>query len=234
MRTTAPPPSQTLSRGIRVLEVLSASAGPLTVDEIAAELHVHRSIAYRLVRTLDVHGLVTRDDGGRFALGAGLAALAAGVARDLSAEALPELTATANSLGMTVFLAVLDREDCVTLASVEPRHAVASIAQRPGTRHPAAIGAPGKAILAQLPDQDWPADVPGDTAAEVADVVRRGFATSFSEVIPNLRSVAVPLALRGRAPATLAAVYVAADRSPAAIAAALTSSAAAIRTALDG
>lgn len=234
MPTDVAAPSQTLSRGIRLLEALSASAETLSTDDIAAALGVHRSIAYRLIRTFEIHGLVMRDGGGRFSLGAGLAALAAGVARDLNAEALPELTAAANALGMTCFLAIADRADCVTLASVEPRHAVASIAQRPGTRHPLAVGAPGKAILAQTPRPEWPRDVSHATAAEIAAVQARGFATSFSEVIPNLRSVAVPLTLRGRPAATVAAVYVAADREPATIAATLGAAAAAIRSALDG
>ena len=124
--------------------MLADARGPLTIDQVAERLGVHRSVAYRLLRTLEDHGLVTRDAGGRVALGARMAALAAGVAHDLQAEALPELTAAANELGMTCFLSVLDHEECVTLSSVEPRHAVASVAQRPGTRHPVARGAPGK------------------------------------------------------------------------------------------
>ena len=126
--TTGAPASQTLSRGIRILEVLADAREPLTIDQLADRLSVHRSIAYRLLRTLEDHGLVTRDAGGRVALGARMAALAAGVAHDLQAEALPELTAAANDLGMTCFLSLLDHDECVTLVSVEPRHAVASVA----------------------------------------------------------------------------------------------------------
>ncbi|MCR2825868.1 IclR family transcriptional regulator, partial [Microbacterium sp. zg.Y909] len=149
------PASQTLSRGIRILEVLADAREALTIDEIAARLQVHRSVAYRLVRTLEDHGLVSRDASGRLTLGARMAALAAGVAHDLQAEALPELTAVANDLGMTCFLAVLDHDQCVTLASVEPRHAVASVVQRPGARHPITVGAPSKAILSTLAPDHW-------------------------------------------------------------------------------
>ncbi|WP_127819526.1 IclR family transcriptional regulator, partial [Microbacterium sp. CPCC 204701] len=152
MATTAaaPPASQTLSRGIRLLEVLADAREPLTIDLLARRLDLHRSVVYRLLRTLEDHGLVARDSVGRVQLGPRLAALAAGVAHDLQAEALPELTAVANELGMTTFLAVLDHDECVTLVSIEPRHAVASVAQRPGTRHPVTRGAPGKAILSLL------------------------------------------------------------------------------------
>jgi DNA-binding IclR family transcriptional regulator len=231
---STPPASQTLSRGIRILEVLADARAPLSIDDIAARLDVHRSVAYRLLRTLEDHGLVERDPSGRVELGARMAALAAGVAHDLQAEALPELTAVAGDLGATSFLAVLDHDECVTLSSVEPRHAVNPVAQRPGTRHPVTRGAPGKAILSLLPESSWPADVSRGLAGEVRDAASRGFATSHDEVIPSLRAVAVPLAVRGRGPAAIAVVFVASTHSDEDIAARLTRSATAIREALGG
>jgi len=234
MPDAVPPPSQTLSRGIRILEVLADARGPLTIDDIAGLLGVHRSIAYRLLRTLEHHGLVLRDAHGGVTLGPRMAALAAGVAHDLQAEALPELTAVANELGMTCFLAVLDHDECVHLVSVEPRHAVAPVAQRPGARHPVTAGASGKAILTQLPESQWPAGASDELRATVAEARRRGYATSHDEVIPSLESVAVPLALRGREPATIAVVHVASPLDPGQIAQRLTASASAVRDALGG
>ncbi|MGX5771269.1 IclR family transcriptional regulator [Microbacterium trichothecenolyticum] len=232
--STTAPASQTLSRGIRILEVLADARGPLSIDEIATRLEVHRSVAYRLLRTLEDHGLVERDAAGRIELGARLAALAAGVAHDLQAEALPELTAVAGDLGVTCFLTVLDHEECVTLSSVEPRHAVNPVAQRPGTRHPITRGAPGKAILSLLPTAAWPAGVSAELAEEVTDAAARGYATSHDEVIPSLRAVAVPLVVRGRGPAAIAVVFVASAHSDDEIATRLTRSAGAIREALGG
>jgi len=232
--STTAPASQTLSRGIRILELLADAREPLTIDELAARLEVHRSVAYRLLRTLEDHGLVARDSAGRVQLGARIAALAAGVAHDLQAEALPELTAIANELGLTCFLAVLDRDECITLSSVEPRHAVNPVAQRPGTRHPITRGAPGKAILSLLPRSSWPDAVSPELAHEVADAAARGYATSHDEVIPSLRAVAVPFAVRGRGPAAIAVVFVASAHSDDEIAARLTRSAGAIREALGG
>lgn len=232
--STTSPASQTLSRGIRILEVLADARTPLTIDELASRLGVHRSIAYRLLRTLEDHGLVTRDAAGAVSLGARMAALAAGVAHDLQAEALPELTAIANELGMTCFLGMLDGEECITLASVEPRHAVASVAQRPGARHPVTVGAPGKAILSLLPEEEWPAVVPPTLAGDVESTRIRGYATSHDEVIPTVQAVAVPLALRGQRPAAIAVVHVSTDLDDAEIAARLQRAASDIRDALDG
>ncbi|WP_298746236.1 IclR family transcriptional regulator [uncultured Serinicoccus sp.] len=228
------PASQTLSRGIRVLEVLADAGESLTIDDIAGRLEVHRSVAYRLVRTLEHHGLVVRDSSGRIELGARLAALAAGVTRDLQAQALPELTAVANDLGMTCFLSLLDRDEAITIASIEPRHAVASVAQRPGARHPVTVGAPGKAILAQVPLDQWPDGVGTGLVEEVRVVGTQGYATSHDEVIRSVQSVAVPLALRDRPPAALAVVHVVDSTDPRRVAERLSRSADAIRTALQG
>ncbi|MBO0980070.1 IclR family transcriptional regulator [Microbacterium sp. SD291] len=234
MAESTTPASQTLSRGIRILEVLADALGPLTIDEIATRLDVHRSIAYRLLRTLEDHRLVARDASGAVSLGARMAALAAGVAHDLQAEALPELTAIANELGMTCFLAVLDAEDCITLASIEPRHAVASVAQRPGARHPVTVGAPGKAILTQLAAREWPSDAAPALRDQVDAARRLGYATSHDEVIPTVQSVAVPLVVRGQRPAAIAVVHVATDLDDAEIAARLVRSASVIRESLEG
>lgn len=231
---TTRPASQTLSRGIRILEALADARAPLTIDAIARRLEVHRSVAYRLLRTLEDHGLIARDPAGLIELGPRMAALAAGVAHDLQAEALPELTAVAADLGVTCFLVVRDHDECVTLSSIEPRQAVNPVAQRPGARHPVTRGAPGKAILSMVPEGAWPAHVNGEAAQEIRDAAARGFATSHDEVIPSLRAVAVPLTVRGRGPAAIAVVFVATTHTDEEIAARLMRSATAIREALGG
>lgn len=205
--------SQTLSRGIRMLEILAASERNLSIDELASSLGVHRSVAYRLLRTLEDHGLVTRDASGRFALGTGLAALASGVARDLQQLALPELNDVANELGMTCLLAVLvDHDEAVTLVSASPRQSVAVVSYRPGHRHPITRGGPGKAILLGLPASAWPSDVPAGLRDEIDESRVRGYARSHDEVVPSLRSVAVPLTLPGQPPAAIAVIHVSFSR----------------------
>lgn len=207
--------SQTLSRGLTALELLADAEKPLTIAELSARLRLHRSITYRIVRTLEDHRLVVRNAGGELELGAGLAGLARNVARDLQSAALPELTTLSNELGMTAFIATLDGDtgEAVTLASVEPRHADAVVAQRPGNRHPVDQGAPGRAIARLLTGE--PALVP--------------YETSHDEVIPGLSSVAVPLAVRGQPPAAIAVVYLTRRTDVSAIAARLGHAAQAIR-----
>lgn len=222
------PPLQTLSRGIRMLELLADAGEPLTIPAIASRLGLHRSIAYRILRTLEDHGLVVRDAAGAVELGPRMATLARAVSRDLQSAALPQLTAVANELTMTAFIAVLDRHDVVTLVTVEPSHAHATVAQRPGTRHPLASGAPGIAIQSVLSEDQWRA-LPGEHPRQEAESAReRGYATSHDEVIAGLASIAVPLRAHGQPPAALAVVYVSTALDASAIAARLREAAAAI------
>lgn len=225
------PHSQTLSRGLRMLELLAETASPPSIAELATALGVHRSIAYRILRTLEDHGLVSRDAAGGVQLAPRMATLARGVSRDLQAAALPALTSAANDLGMTTFLAVLDRTDVVTLVSVEPSHTHAAVAQRPGSRHPLSSGAPGVAIQSLVTAAQWRA-MGESPRTDVADVMANGFAMSHDEVIRGLSSLAVPLALAGQPPAAVAVVYVASAQPPADLAHRLTAAARAIATEL--
>ncbi|MCU1480400.1 MAG: transcriptional regulator, TrmB [Subtercola sp.] len=225
------PHSQTLSRGIRVLEVLADSDGTLTIAELAAALDVHRSIVYRILRTLEDHGLVVRDASGGVSLGPRMATLARGVERNLQSAALPELTEAANELGMTTFLVVLEHLECVTLLSVEPRANVATVAQRPGTRHSLAVGAPGLAIQSLLTDRELAEHGDVERRDDAGAVGSRGYASSHDEVIAGLRSVAVPLAVPGSPRASIAVVYVASAIDEAEIGRRLVEAAAAIRAA---
>lgn len=213
--SSPPPVSQTLSRGICVLEALADADGPLSVPEIANALQLHRSIAYRLVRTLESHSLVTRHADARYTPGAGLAVLARSVQTELKSVAVPILEDAANDLGMTVFVVVEEGDQCVTLVSAEPRNAPGVVAQRPGSVHSVERGAPGLALLAASPD------VPEHRLAEIGAVHADGYATSHDEVIPGVFSVAVPLPRPTPPHAALAVVYVSSTKSAGDIAARL-------------
>ncbi|MGH3282017.1 MAG: IclR family transcriptional regulator [Trebonia sp.] len=200
-------PSQTLSRGLNALRVIAEAEKPVGIAEVAARLGLHRSIAYRIVRTLEEHRLVVRTPAGGLMPGTRLAALARAVARDLQAAALPELTAVANELGMTAFVAVLDADEVIALVSVAPRHAAASVAQRPGTRHPLHRGAPGVAIQAALTPRERSALGDERLRDEAFFAAFPGYATSHDEVIKGLSSVAVPLRVPDQPAAAIAVVY---------------------------
>jgi DNA-binding IclR family transcriptional regulator len=229
----APPQSQTLSRGIRVLEILAETSRGMSIAELAGALGVHRSIAYRILRTLEDHALVLRDAAGAFRIGPGMASLARGVARNLQSAALPELTSLAGMLQMTAFIAVRDRRECVTLVAVEPPHGEGTLVQRPGSRHSFSAGAPGIAIQSTLADDEWERLAPGEPYREESRLAARiGYAFSHDEVIPGVSSVAAAVRVPGQLPAALAVVYLGSELPTAGIGAAVARSAAAIERGL--
>ena len=122
--TVQRPARRKLSRGLSALELIAEADKPIGIAELSAQLGLHRSITYRMVRTLEEHRLVARTAAGGLVPGTRLAVLARAVARDLQSAALPELTAVANELGMTAFITVLDADEVIALVSVEPRHTV--------------------------------------------------------------------------------------------------------------
>lgn len=218
---TAGSGSQTLSRGIRILEALSAHDSAMTVAELTEELELHRSIVYRLLRTLESHRLVGRDDLGRYALGPRLATLAAGIERDLQQAAMPAMRTVADELAVTCFLVIFDRDSVTTLSSAAPHRSIVAVAQNPGTSHPLGIGAPGRAILGQIPRTSWPADLPAEMGELTTKARTDGYAVSHDEVVPGLHSVAVPLPLSDHPPLALGVVCLAPPRPDAEIAARL-------------
>jgi DNA-binding IclR family transcriptional regulator len=200
--TDSAPQSQTLDRGLRILEHLASVSAPQPIVEIASSVGLHRSIAYRLLRTLEDHQLVERDASGRYWLGLGIAALSRGVRTDLQTAALPRLNALVAELGMTAFLVIRTGDEAVTVASVEPQDTTAHVVYRPGTRHPVGRGAPGLALL--MPEPPSP-----DDRDALREARRVGWAASHGEVIPGIRSIAAPVpGPDGGARAALAVVFV--------------------------
>lgn len=186
--------SQTLARGLRALELIGDAPAPMSVAQLAEAIGIHRSMAYRLIATLEAHGFAARTPSGELELGARLVALARGVARDLQAAAAPELERVAEELQLTSFLVTYDGEAAVTLLSAQPRDLDAMVVQRPGSRHSIDVGAPGRVIRSQLDPATYPP---------------ARYEVSQSEVIEGLTSIAVPISLPQGRPAALAALSVA-------------------------
>lgn len=139
--------SQTLDRGLRVLELLSAHPEGLSVTDIAAELDVGRTVVYRLVATLDQHGFLRRSSDGRCRLGIAALSLARQIQPMLRDAAVPVLRRLADTLGATAHLTLLDGSDGLVVAVVEPARADVHVALRVGSRHPAERSIAGRAAL---------------------------------------------------------------------------------------
>lgn len=171
--------SQTLDRGLTVLELLSDSSDGLTVTEIAARLGVSRTVVYRLVVTLEQHALLRRGTDGRCRLGMAVLALARQVQPVLREAAIPALRRLADSVGATAHLTVVDGSDALAVAVVEPTRSDFHVAYRVGARHPLDRGAGGKAVLAARASGGRPFEP--------------GWIVSTGELQPGAYGVASPL-----------------------------------------
>jgi DNA-binding transcriptional ArsR family regulator len=140
--------SQTLDRGVRVLKLLADSERGLTVTELAGRLEVNRTVVYRLLATLEQHGLVRRDIGGRARVGLGVLRLAHRVHPLLREAALPALRNLAEDLGATAHLTLVDGHEALVVAVIEPSWTDFHVAYRTGLRHQLDENAAGRAILA--------------------------------------------------------------------------------------
>jgi DNA-binding IclR family transcriptional regulator len=184
--------SQTLARGLAALEIIGHAAESISVAALSQQLAIHRSMAYRLVKTLEQSGFVARANSGGFVLGPKLATLARGVSKDLRSAAAPELAAIAEALEMTAFLVTYDGEYAVTLSSAEPQNLETTLGKKPGSRHAIGQGAPGKVIQSLLNPKKFPP---------------QPFEVSENEVIQGIASIAVPLHLSSGQPAAMAVLY---------------------------
>lgn len=147
--------SQTLDRGLRVLKLLADTDHGLTVTELSNKLGVNRTVIYRLLATLEQHSLIRRDLGGRARVGLGVLRLGRQVHPLVREAALPALRSLAEEVGATAHLTLVDGNEALAVAVVEPSWTDYHVAYRTGFRHPLDRGAAGRAILAgRRPDPE--------------------------------------------------------------------------------
>lgn len=198
---------QSVDRALGILEVL-ARTGEAGVTDIAAELGVHKSTAFRLVATLEAHRLVEQTvDRGRYRLGVGILRLAGATAArlDLVQESRPICRRLAAAAGETVNIAVLAESSALYLDQV-----AGSSALQPhnwvGQHIPLHATSNGKVLLAGLDDARL--DVVLGTLApytphtitrrdrlreEIERVREQGFAVAVDELEVGLTAVAAPV-----------------------------------------
>jgi DNA-binding IclR family transcriptional regulator len=200
---------QSVDRAISVLEILARS-GDAGVSEVAAEIDVHKSTAFRLLGALESRGLVEQaGDRGKYRLGFGIVRLAGAVTGrlDVSRQGRPVLERLAEDFGETANLAVLQQHYAVNLDEVRGASAV-TVQNWVGQLTPLHATSSGKVLLAHL---SKPARTKLVAAAglerltpntvtvrarlerELAEVRDRGFALAVEEYEVGLNAMAAPV-----------------------------------------
>ncbi len=194
MTTTKPPvPTktntlQTLDRGLHALTIVATRTGGISIAQLASELDVHRAIAYRLVSTLEMHGLIARTQDGRIVTGAGVLRLSATFESQFRALARPHLMQLAQSASATAFVTVAQGDECTAIEVCEPHTMDLRVSYRVGSRHSIGSGAAGVAILAARPAS------PADPSA-VREARKLGYSVTRGELQKGAVGVACGIQL---------------------------------------
>jgi DNA-binding IclR family transcriptional regulator len=210
---------QSVDRAISVLEIL-ARQGEAGVSEVAAEIEVHKSTAFRLLNALETRGLVEQaEDRGKYRLGFGIVRLAGAVSggMDVTRHSRPVCERLAKELGETVNIAVGESQHVVNLDQVRGSSAVTAH-NWVGRLTPFHATSSGKVLLAhrsekrqaELLAHGMERFTPNTVttrrglAPHLADVHQRGYAVAIEEYEIGLNAMAAPI--RGQDGKVFAAV----------------------------
>ncbi|BEP15557.1 IclR family transcriptional regulator [Acidothermaceae bacterium B102] len=221
-KTESPGGVQSVDRAISVLEIL-ARRGSAGVSEVAEEIGVHKSTAFRLLGALEDRGLVEQaTDRGKYQLGFGILRLASAIPRrlDLVRQGRPVLDELATAFGETVNLAVIRSHYAVNVDQAVGSAAVAA-QNWTGQLTPLHATSSGKVLLAhqtpaarkQLLDAAKLARFTEHTLTsrraldqQLEAALSNGYATTFEEYEDGLNAVAA--AVRDHTGEVVAAVSV--------------------------
>jgi len=200
---------QSVDRALTVLETLALENDPIGLMELSRKVGLNASTTYRLLYTLQAHGLVWQDTGTRrYGLGLKVLQLAA-AARDrldIRQEARPFLERLARETGESANLVVLQGREAVYIDQVSSLQPIRAFSQI-GARVPLHCTGVGKVFLAAMSpterDSLLQKDLPGFTEhtitdparlGEVLDQVREdGFALDLEERQQQVRCIAAPV-----------------------------------------
>lgn len=157
---SSPRTIQAVDRAAELLKAVAHSRQPLSVGELATLTGLNRSTAWRLLATLDRHGLVERDPATqRYSVGHAVLQIAAAGDHDaLVRRARPVLQQLAIRTGETANLAVAKRFTLVYVDQVEAPNVMSP--NWLGRSVPLHATSSGKAFLAWLPREEREALTP--------------------------------------------------------------------------
>jgi DNA-binding IclR family transcriptional regulator len=219
---------QSVDRAAMLLKAIADAGQRPTVVELARLCRLNRSTAWRLLSTLERHGLVERDAvTQRYAVGYGLLRLmAAADHTPLVRRARPVLEGLAHETGETVNIAIAKRFELVYVDQVEAPQIMA--ANWHGRSVPLHATSAGKAFLAFLAEEERDAllerKLERYTRSTVVDrhrlgdeleaVRRDGYCVCVGELEEALVGVSAPVLHHHRRPLAVISVWGSEHRIP--------------------
>ena len=182
-----------LDKAVAVLDLLEA--GPATLAELVTGTGLARATAHRIAVALEHHGLVGRDDAGRFVLGPRLPELAMAAAGDVLVAACgPVLARLQDRTGESAQVFRRQGGDRVCVAAAERPSGLRDTIPV-GTVLSMHAGSAAQVLLAWEDPERLPRLLAGArfTPSTLAAVRRRGWAQSVGEREPGVASVSAPV-----------------------------------------
>jgi IclR family acetate operon transcriptional repressor len=202
-------PVQSLDRALRILAIVAEGSG-LSLSEIAARSGLAASTAYRMLTTLEAHGMVEFDRTDQL-WSIGVETYRMGAAflrrRKLVDRARVVMQDLMEKTGETANLGVAE-DDCVMFVSQVETHQAIRAFFRPGTRSSFHASGIGKAVLAHLPPERVAAIIrktglegftpktmssPAALTHDLAEIRKRGWSVDDEERHPGMRCVAAAI-----------------------------------------
>lgn len=144
--------AQTVDRALQVLKVITAQRKPILLDDISERVQLHKSITYRLVRSLEMAEFVARDPViGGYSVGSALLSLSVAIASriDIRRIVRPALEEIVKQFGETASLHVRSGNVRVCVDTAEGTHPVRRVIPI-GETLPLYAGETGRILLSGL------------------------------------------------------------------------------------
>ena len=199
---------QSLDRALEILRLLG-SEPEMRVTDLARRLEVHKSTVFRLLSTLQEHGLVEQNPTTeKYRLGYGLVRLAGAVVAelDLARASRSVLEELAVRTGETVNLAILQGDQVVNIDQIAAPNLVVNV-NWVGKQTPLHATSNGKVLLAYLAEEErrrlLSRPLPRLTPRTITDprmlekqlrrILTDGYAFTLEELELGLNAVAAPV-----------------------------------------
>lgn len=188
-----PEVSKTTDGALNILEFVG-DRGSTTIAEVARELDLSRTVAYRLLSTLEVRGFIRRTEG-VYRLGPKLFALAQHVEWAVRDAAHPHMATLVDKLRETVVLVVRDGKESLSIHRIVSRDHIVQVSYPPGLRHHILDTAAGR-VMAAFADTDDLRRLVGNrrsVGTELGRIRSSGFAIGVEDKQAGLAALAAPI-----------------------------------------
>ena len=177
---------QTLERGLLALEVIAQHNARLTVAQLAEQLNINRTIAYRITRTLLQLGYIQSNEDQYLELTSKISTLNAYFEKSIPYNTQSALNHLAKQTQASASLVMAEGRDCVVVKTAAAHCNQLQVNYQLGSRLPIGLAASGLVIASTFPEQP-------DDSIELKRVREAGYACTSGIFQKNTTGIFMPV-----------------------------------------